>query len=361
MAHAGAVDDGDDGAGAGETDEEVRLLSVSWNQDSTRFAAATTADLRFFACGGGDGGGGIRETAPRVPRGGGGFAVAEMLFRSDLFVAAVGAGTATTLEVLDAPTGRRYCEHRLPSAVRAVRVSRRHLAVVLDRAIRVYDLRDPARPPLWKIATALNRRGLCCLSCHAGAAVLACPGTARGEVRVDDLGSKAATKLIAAHASDLACIAMPADGTVLATASVTGTVVRVFSTIDGTLLHELRRGLATAVIHSIALSQNLEWLAVSSNKHTLHVFSLRARNGCDEQSSIKGILPNYFGYYLQRSFAQFYLPEVTRYVVAFGEQNTVMVIGMDGSFCRCSFDPVNGGEMVRKEYFRFFKNKRTSN
>ncbi|KAL6848728.1 hypothetical protein ACP4OV_021311 [Aristida adscensionis] len=160
-----------------------------------------------------------------------------------LFVAAVAAGTATTLEVLDGPTGRRYCEHRLPSAVRAVRVSRRHLAVVLDRAVRVYDLREPARPPLWKIATALNRRGLCCLSCHAGAAVLACPGTARGEVRVDDLGSKAATKLIAAHASDLACIAMAADGTVLATASVTGTVVRVFSTIDGTLLHECEREL----------------------------------------------------------------------------------------------------------------------
>jgi len=41
-----------------------------------------------------------------------------------------------------------------------------------------------------------------------------------------------------------------------------------------------------------------------------------------------GMLPKYFS--SEWSFAQFHLPEITRYVAAFGAQNTVMIIGMDG-------------------------------
>ncbi len=37
---------------------------------------------------------------------------------------------------------------------------------------------------------------------------------------------------------------------------------------------ELRRGAEQAVIHSIALSRGCEWLAVSSDKGTVHIFSL---------------------------------------------------------------------------------------
>lgn len=37
---------------------------------------------------------------------------------------------------------------------------------------------------------------------------------------------------------------------------------------------ELRRGADSASIHSLALSRNCEWLAVSSDKGTVHVFAL---------------------------------------------------------------------------------------
>ncbi|MFS7936970.1 hypothetical protein Hanom_Chr05g00421991 [Helianthus anomalus] len=68
---------------------------------------------------------------------------------------------------------------------------------------------------------------------------------------------------------------------------------------------------------------------------------------------------------------------------AFGSQNTVIIVGMNGryihhqylkkvgistcsisiylilceiiSFYRCAFDPVNGGEMIQHEYVRFLK------
>jgi len=40
------------------------------------------------------------------------------------------------------------------------------------------------------------------------------------------------------------------------------------------LLQELRRGTEPAHIHSIAFSKHCDWLAVSSDKGTVHVFAL---------------------------------------------------------------------------------------
>lgn len=39
----------------------------------------------------------------------------------------------------------------------------------------------------------------------------------------------------------------------------------------------MRRGVDKADIYSIALSPNVRWLAVSSDKGTVHIFSLRVR------------------------------------------------------------------------------------
>ncbi|KXG21420.1 hypothetical protein SORBI_3009G060000 [Sorghum bicolor] len=375
----------DDGGG-------VRLVSVSWNQDSTHFGVVTTADFRVFDCSSP-----FHEKLRRVlPHGAGdGYAMVgvEMVFRSEIFVlvaataAGEGCGRRSRVVVWDDRENRRISDvlEFQSDVVRAVRVSKDYLAVVLDRAVRVYPLLRASARPIWRIATALNRRGLCCLSCHAGVDVLACLGTTRGQVRVDRLGNKPEARFIAAHSSHVACMAMTVDGAVLATASVKGTLVRVFSTMDGTCLQQVRRGLDPAEIHSIALSRDLQWLAVCSDKGTLHVFSLRARVGAKDAaghkqsadqaarsvvktntasasnarsslSFMKVILPDYFS--SEWSFAQFRLPETTTYVTAFGEQqNTVMIIGMDSSFYRCRFDPVNGKEMVRKEYFQFLKDK----
>lgn len=55
------------------------------------------------------------------------------------------------------------------------------------------------------------------------------------QVRVE-LFDRRQTKFISAHTSNLACLALALDGRFLATASERGTLVRVWSTADGTLL-----------------------------------------------------------------------------------------------------------------------------
>ncbi|KAJ8537931.1 hypothetical protein K7X08_014471 [Anisodus acutangulus] len=149
--------------------------------------------------------------------------------------------------------------------------------------------------------------------------------------------------------------------------------------------YAVRREVDRADIYSNALSPNVQWLVVSSDKCTIHVYSLRVRVVgedaairtptllCSNSSSsldahispsteaspgssfsfMKGVLPKYFS--SEWSFAQFHLPECTQYIAAFGTQNTIATAGTDGSFYRCSFDPVNGGGMVQHEYARFLK------
>ncbi|XP_057474089.1 autophagy-related protein 18d-like [Actinidia eriantha] len=364
--------------------DETELLSVSWNQDYGCFAAGTSRGFRIYNCDP------FKETFRRNLKSGG-FGIIEMLFRSNI-LALVGGKTNSQYPpnkviIWDDHQSRCIGEFSFRSEVRAVKLRRDRIVVVLEHKIYVYNFMDLKL--LYQIETVANPRGLCCLSHNSNTSVLACPGLRRGLVRVEHFGLNM-TKLINAHDSQIACLNLTMDGLLLATASTKGTLIRIFNTMDGTRLQEVRRGVDKADIYSIALSPNVQWLAVSSDKGTVHLFSLRVRvvgedssiyssaaqspamvhqnsssslnplispstsaNPSSSLSFMKGMLPKYFS--SEWSFAQFRIPEYTEFIASFGSQNTVVIVGMDGSFYRCSFDPVNGGEMLQQEYVRFLK------
>jgi WD40 repeat protein len=60
----------------------------------------------------------------------------------------------------------------------------------------------------------------------------------------------------------------------MATASDKGTLIRIFKTEDCTPLQEVRRGADKAEIYSISFNKLSTWIAVSSDKGTIHVFSI---------------------------------------------------------------------------------------
>lgn len=363
--------------------DEIELISVSWNQDYGCFAAGTSCGFRIYNCEP------FKETFRRDLKSGG-FRIVEMLFRCNI-LALVGAEDnsqypPTKVIIWDDHQSRCIGEFAFRSDVRSVKLSRERIVVVLEHKIYVYSFVDLKL--LHQIETLANPRGLCCLSHHSSTSVLACPGLQRGQVRIEHFGLNM-IKLINAHDSHIACFTLTLDGLLLATASTRGTLIRIFNTVDGTRLQEVRRGVDRAEIYSIALSPNVQWLAVASDKGTVHIFSLRVRVvGEDSSSSLstpsqstellnhsssfdtlispstganpgsslsfmRGVLPKYFS--SEWSFAQFHIPEVTHFIAAFGSQNTVVIVGMDGSFYRCSFDPVHGGEMLQQEYVRFLK------
>ncbi|KAG9459232.1 hypothetical protein H6P81_003740 [Aristolochia fimbriata] len=361
-------------------DDDVELLTVCWNQDYACFVAGTNHGFRIYNSDP------FKQTFRRDLKSAG-FRIVEMLFRSNI-LALVGNGSSpqyppNKVMIWDDHVNRCIGEFTFRSDIRGVKLRRDRLVIVLEHKIYVYNLTDLKL--LHQIETLANPKGLCCLSHHLSTSVLACPGLHRGQVRVEHFGLKV-TKFINAHDSHIACLTLTMDGLLLATASVKGTLIRIFNTMDGTRLQEVRRGADKADIYSIALSPNVQWLAVSSDKGTVHIFSLRVRglgdvshhstmegtpelmhqnstsldalicptSGANASSSLsfmKGVLPKYFS--SEWSFAQFHLPENTQFFAAFGAQNTVLIIGMDGSFFKCSFNPVNGGEMTQQEHIKF--------
>ncbi|CAK9230087.1 unnamed protein product, partial [Sphagnum troendelagicum] len=370
------------------------LLSVGFNQDHGCFACGTETGFRIYNCDP------FMETFRRETDGAG-IAIVEMLFRCNV-LALVGGGknprySPNKVMIWDDFQSRCIGELSFRSEVRAVRLRRDCIVVVLEHKIYVYNFEN--LKVLHQIETLSNMKGICALSPASTACVLACPGQRRGEVRVE-LYSVKKTRFVQAHESSLACLTLSQSGALLATASTKGTLIYIFSTADGTKLQELRRGADRADIYSIAFSANAQWLACSSDKGTVHVFGIKvasdearaealgpgsvsrgnstlqpvgsggsgsslllagsaflsyaATNAGSSLSFMKGVLPKYFS--SEWSFAQFRIPEDSRAMVAFGPQkHTVLIACANGSFYRCAFDPVQGGEMVQQEYESFKK------
>jgi len=80
---------------------------------------------------------------------------------------------------------------------------------------------------------------------------------------------------IHAHQGELACLAMNSKGTLIATASDKGTLIRVWDAAKKEILNELRRGSDPATLYCISFSPDSEFLCCSSDKGTIHIFALK--------------------------------------------------------------------------------------
>eukprot|EP00457_Paulinella_chromatophora_P005115 gb/GEZN01005129.1/.p1 GENE.gb/GEZN01005129.1/~~gb/GEZN01005129.1/.p1 ORF type:complete len:387 (-),score=36.63 gb/GEZN01005129.1/:330-1490(-) len=378
-----------------QRDQKNELLYVGFNQDYGCFACGTDTGFKIFNVDP------FKETFQRdFNRGGIGYV--EMLFRCNI-LALVGGGRSpryppNKVMIWDDHQNRCIGELSFRSTVRAVKLRRDRVVVVLEYKIYVYNFSDLKLVD--HIETTSNSKGLCELCPYSSNTVLVCPGLQRGHVRVELYDSKKTT-LIPAHETSLACFALNFDGTLLATASEKGTLIRIFDTTTGRSLQELRRGADKAEIYSLAFNYTSKWLACSSDKGTVHVFSIVLEKGGkaaalvggaghkqpvkeqireepdpaagmsqdkggkdglagqkNPQSSLsfmKNFLPKYFS--SEWSFAQFKIPGDVRSIVAFGsEKNSIIVVGADGTFYKALFDEAKPGEpCIQESYAKFIK------
>lgn len=116
------------------------------------------------------------------------------------------------------------------------------------------------------------------------------PGTTHvtptsGDVLIFDAEKLEAINVIEAHRSPLACITLNSDGTLLATASDKGTIIRVFSVPDGHKLYQFRRGSMPSRIYSMSFNTTSTLLCVSSSTDTIHLFKLSQQGPASDGSS----------------------------------------------------------------------------
>lgn len=95
-----------------------------------------------------------------------------------------------------------------------------------------------------------------------------------GDVLLFSTRSLTVSNVIQAHKSPISFLSINSTGTLLATASDKGTVIRVWSIPGAEKLYQFRRGTREARIYSINFNVVSTLLAVSSAHDTVHIFKL---------------------------------------------------------------------------------------
>ena len=343
------------------SDKNDTLLGMSFNQDGGCLAVGTASGFRI--CNvypfqetnrrnlgfqqqqqqqqstslDGDGGGGA---------GGGGIARIEMLYRTNLMALTGHHSTASHSQyppnkvlIYDDHYQRNVGQITFRQKVLVTKLRRDRIVVVLRDRVYVYNFVDFS--VLDKIHTGDNPGGLIGLSLdnwgvgggsgngdggerasdvlgvannnnnNAGARnglVLACPSTQRGQVRVELYGLRRTT-FVDAHESALGALALSVDGSLLATASERGTVIRLYDTRGVTVgggrasantssstttsvsssipLKEFRRGVERATISCLTFSLDSCWLGCASDHGTVHIFQAQTNstNGASSKAN----------------------------------------------------------------------------
>lgn len=95
-----------------------------------------------------------------------------------------------------------------------------------------------------------------------------------GDVILFNMQTLQPTMVIEAHKGEIAALTLSRDGTLLATASEKGTIIRVFSVETGSKVYQFRRGTYPTKIYSMSFSDDNQFLAASSSSKTVHLFKL---------------------------------------------------------------------------------------
>ena len=215
--------------------------------------------------------------------------VVELLFVASVVIL-VGSGeekhaSPRRVVVFNTKRGTKAKELVFGSPVVGVRINRRRLVVAEAERISVYDM-DNKLKLITRIEVGSSAGDLGLLSLTPSpdpddGCYLAYPKAQVGDVAtcvvlVDAL-NLADHILIQAHKSaSVAALAFSYDGSMLASASEHGTVIRVFGIPSCDPLYEFRRGTSTATIYSLAFDPHNDFLAASSSSGTIGVYKLAA-------------------------------------------------------------------------------------
>jgi autophagy-related protein 18 len=215
------------------------------------------------------------------------------------------------------------CELLFPSTILSVKMNRKTLVVVLEVEIYIYDISNMKL--LHVIETSPNPEGesltvfyhscsyfdaaICALSSSSDSSYLVYPspvpspqsplanaspsssdpGSLSGDVLIFSTRTLTVTNVVRAHKSPISALAINSTGTVLATASNKGTVIRIWSLPGAEKLYQFRRGTREAKIWSMCFNATSTLLGVVGDSGTVHIFKLglgkESSNGSHEVSA----------------------------------------------------------------------------
>ena len=333
------------------TDEKCYYLS--FNQDSSLFCIGTNKGFRVFTsnpfkCVG------KRDIS-------GGIGIVEILNNTNIFAL---VGTEENLKfgpnkVILWNELKQKVENQLivSNNIKNIKIKRTKIFIIEENNILVFTLGNYEK--IDSLKTFTNKIGIFGISLDPKINMISYPSPDAGKIITKDYDNKIEGDFIVseinAHKNEIIALVMNYDGSLIASASERGTIIKIFKSKDGSLLQELRRGTEPAEIYSLAFDFKSRFIACSSNKGTVHIFNIN-NDEIDEknknQKSILGNVVKYLGFkneYLSSewSFAQYRLTCKEKNIISFNHEkdDIIIVITLNGKYYQGIFDTKKKGEI----------------
>lgn len=267
----------------------------------------------------------------------GGVGIMKMHEKTNIIIIVGGGDTPfkskDTVMLWDQSKKQGIMEVDMREPIKNALIVKEKIITVVEKKICIFDW---AGTLLSTKTTYSNDKGLCVIS--KDLEVVVTLGTKKGEIAVWK-HMKDIYKTIDAHTTNLEAIAVSTNGKYVATASETGTLIKVFNTETCNLEYEFRRGAKSAVVYDLAFNSDATILALVSGNGTVHLFELyndplESKNTKSVFSGLEKYLPKYFG--SEWGFKQINLNNTNRAICAFDENNVLHVTIYDGTYYRIS-------------------------
>ena len=282
-----------------------------------------------------------------------------MLYQTNIF-AIVGGGKNpkfSPIKVIlwEDNEGKILNEFRLKSNIINVKIKKDKIFIICEQEINIYNM--DKYNLIETIETCINIKGVFGINSNVFNSIIAYPINPIGYIRIKNYKN---SKINTINSFDeiISFISINSNGNLISISSIEGKLIRIFLIENGEFIEEFKRGKEKADINYITFDPLSNYIAVSSNRKTIHIWSLKNTRKIIKEKKFyiednEKILPEnnsnrlfYFGLFNKdniKSFAQIRLND-EKSIFSFGPENIIICISYNGKYYQTKFDEIKGGE-----------------
>lgn len=251
-----------------------KVISIRFNQDFSMISMGTERGYKIYKI--------IKTQKPDCYSKNlhGGILLCEMSYRSN-FLALVGGGrlpkyTNKKVVLFNDAEDCVESEYKFTTPIINVKLKKDLIFIVLEKKIYVFNIENSQN--IDSFDTIINKRGIIAVNGSPNKTIMAHPiqfndQPDKGYVGIKNYKTNKYFPLLV-HEEPISFMGMDYYGLLLATCNDKGTIIRIHSCADQTLLYECKRGKEKAIIKYICFDINYKYFGVSSDRGTIHIWKL---------------------------------------------------------------------------------------
>ena len=254
-------------------DKINKILYISFNQDNSCFSIGTENGFIIY-----------KTNSPKVhyeTKMDGGIKHPEMYYHTNI-LGLIGGGempkfNPKKLIIWDDYEHKVISEIKFFSNLKNVKIRKDRICTICDKNIYVFDMQTFENIEI--IYTRENPKGLFGINDYEYKIIIAYlqaydnENNHKGSVMIKNYERQKGIQIIAQEDS-ITYLSLNHEGTLLATSNEKGTIIKIHNCINGDLLSQFKRGKEKAEIHYICFDIFSNFLSVTSDRGTIHIWSL---------------------------------------------------------------------------------------